>query len=321
MDNLDSSTVLVIGGNGFLGRHLLEELSHGGAELHAVSRGAVVDTARVQWWQGSASDIDWLRQLLKRLRPAVIYQFASASLGGQDAKMVLPTFEDDLRTTVNTLVAAHERGAGRVLITRSLDEPSPSQPAKAPSSPYAAAKAATGLYGRMFQQLYGLPVVMLRPFMTYGPGQKLHKVVPYAISSMLRGEAPRLSSGKRAVDWVYVQDVVSALVAAATRQEAIGKEIDVGSGELTSVFDVVREIQRLIPGAPEPSFGSVADRLNEEVRVADLRTAETSLGWRPTTPLRAGLSQTIEWYRARLDQPGAIGCTNEMASPETPRAH
>jgi UDP-glucose 4-epimerase len=317
MDNLDRSTVLVIGGKGFLGRHLLEQLSQGSAELHAVSRGVVGDTGRIRWWQGSASDINWLRQLIKRLRPAVIYQLASASLGGQDVRMVLPAFENDLRTTVNTLVAAQECGAGRVIITRSLDEPSPDQPVKAPPSPYAAAKAASGLYGRMFQELYSLPVVMLRPFMTYGPGQNFNKVVQYTIYSMLRGKAPRLSSGKRGVDWVYVQDVISAFVTAATSQEAIGKEIDVGSGTLTSVFDVVREIHRLIPGAPEPSFGSVADRVNEEVRVADLRTAETSLGWRPITSLQEGLLQTIDWYRAKLEQPDAIGFSSEMASPGT----
>jgi UDP-glucose 4-epimerase len=239
---------------------------------------------------------------MARLKPDIIFQLASASLGGQDPQLVLPAFENDLRTTVNALVAAQECGVGRVIITRSLDEPLQGEGTTAPPSPYGAAKAASGLYGRMFHELYGLPVVMLRPFMTYGPGQKVHKVIPYTILSMLRGVSPRLSSGERGVDWVYVHDVISAFVAAATRPEAVGKEIDLGTGTLVSVRDVVEEIGRLIPGAPQPSFASRSDRVNEVVRLADLKTAETSLGWRPTTLLREGLAQTIDWYRKRLDQ-------------------
>ena len=77
-----------------------------------------------------------------------------------------------------------------------------------PSSPYAAAKAASGLYGLLFQHLYSVPVVMLRPFMTYGPGQKAHKVIPFTIQSMLKGKSPTLSSGTRPMDWIYVSDVI-----------------------------------------------------------------------------------------------------------------
>jgi UDP-glucose 4-epimerase len=301
MGDLGGLNVLVIGGNGFLGRPLLACLEKAGACIQAVSRSLPSETGKVRWWHGSAADMQWLRELITRLKPDVIYQLASASLGGQDPGLVLPAFEDDLRTTVNTLVAAQECGASRVIFTRSLDEPPPAKNAKAPASPYAAAKAASGLYGRMFHELYGLPVVMLRPFMTYGPGQKAYKVIPYTILSMLRGESPRLSSGKRGVDWVYVDDVVSAFIAAATRAEAVGKEIDLGTGRLHSVHHVVEEIRKLIPGAPEPSFGSRPDRVHEENRAADLKTAESSLRWRSTTPLTEGLSLTIDWYRRNLD--------------------
>jgi nucleoside-diphosphate-sugar epimerase len=186
-------------------------------------------------------------------------------------------------------------------MTRSLDEPILGGESASPPSPYAAAKTASGLYGRMFHQLYGLPVVMLRPFMTYGPGQKDYKVVPYTIQSMLKGKAPALSSGARGVDWVYVDDVIEAFLAAATSSEAPGMEIDLGSGVLIPIRAVIEEIRRIIPGAPAAKFGSVPDRIDEQVRAADLHNAQIALAWKATTPLSAGLAKTVEWYRQRLE--------------------
>ncbi len=85
-----------------------------------------------------------------------------------------------------------------------------------PGSPYAAAKTAVASYGRMFHALYGLPIVHLRVFMVYGPGpQDITKLVPYVTGCLLRGEPPRLSSGTREIDWIYIDDVVEAFVAAA----------------------------------------------------------------------------------------------------------
>jgi UDP-glucose 4-epimerase len=300
MATLAGVNVLVIGANGFLGKHLLARLYRENAKIHAVSRSSQPSDSRITWWTGSAAGSVWIRELVARIKPDIIYQLASASLGGQDLRFVLPTFESDLQTTVNTLAAACEVGCSRLIMTGSLEEPMPSCKPKAPGSPYAAAKAAALLYGRMFQQLYSVPVVILRPFMTYGPGQKEHKIIPYTIKSMLRGESPELASGTRLVDWVYVGDVIESFIAAATAPDAVGKDIDVGSGLLTSIREVVEQIQCLIPSAPNPRFGALHDRANEQVRVADLTGAEQILGWRPSTSLSQGLSSTITWYRENV---------------------
>ena len=83
----------------------------------------------------------------------------------------------------------------------------------------------------MFHALYGLPVINLRTFMTYGPGQRDgSKLIPYVATALLRGESPRLSSGTREVDWIYVGDVVDAYLAAAVADGVEGTSIDIGSG-------------------------------------------------------------------------------------------
>jgi nucleoside-diphosphate-sugar epimerase len=133
--------------------------------------------------------------------------------------------------------------------------------------------------------------------MTYGPGQKEHKIIPHTIKSMLRGESPALSSGRRLVDWIYVDDVIDGFMKAGIAPEAVGMDIDIGSGSLTSIRAVVEEIHHLIPGAPKPGFGSLQDRAKEQVRVADLTLARQVLDWTPKTSLSDGLRQTVEWYK------------------------
>jgi nucleoside-diphosphate-sugar epimerase len=205
---------------------------------------------------------------------------------------------DNLVTSVNLLTAAAESGGPRVVLAGSMEEPDRDDPA--PSSPYAAAKAATSGYARLFDSLYGLPVVNLRVFMVYGPGQRDGtKLVPYVINSLLRGEAPELSSGRREVDWIYVDDVVAAFLAAADAEKAPGTTLDVGSGELVSIRSLVEQIVPLVGGDARPAFGALPDRPGERPRRADVAQSRETIGWEPSTPLAVGLVRTVEWFRTR----------------------
>lgn len=304
--DFSGTLVLVAGGRGFLGRHLLAKLSYSGATLHAISRREPVECSCVQWWQGDVRNLEWLRHLVSRIKPDVLYQLTSASQGGKEPGFVAETFENDLRTTVNLLSTAREVGCNRIIITGSLEEPCGPGYMLTPSSPYAASKAASVLYGKMFHQLYGVPVVILRPFMTYGPGQKDYKLIPYIINCLLRNKAPSVSSGNRPVDWVYVDDVIEAFVAAARTPEAIGQEIDLGSGVLVTIREVVDQIRRLVPGSPGPEFRAMSDRINEQVRTAETATARRVLAWSSSTSLPSGLSRTIDWYRKLLSDAAKV---------------
>jgi UDP-glucose 4-epimerase len=298
--DLSGLNVLVTGANGFLGRHLVDRLNQYKVKVHAVSRSIPPSADGVRWVQGDLTDGDWLQELVTDIKPDVIYQLASASQGGQDSRFVLPTFENDLRSTVNVLLAAKTCGCSRVILVASLEEPVRDSRLITIPSPYAAAKASCTYYGLMFHQLYGVPVILLRPFMTYGPGQKVHKLIPYSILSLLNGQPPRISSGLRLVDWVYVEDVITAFVSAALRPEAVGTLIDLGSGCLVPVREVVNEIHRLIPRSPAPLLGVLPERMMETVRRAETESAIRILDWKATTPLSDGLSQTIEWYRGQV---------------------
>ncbi len=145
--------------------------------------------------------------------------------------MILPTFHSNLASTVNLLTMAAETGCRRVVLTGSLAEPDPKNGELFPSAPYAAAKWASSGYARMFHALYQFPVVIARVFMVYGPAQQdLTKLIPYVTLSLLRGETPKITSGDRLVDWVYVSDVVEGFVALGQAPGIDGETLDLGSG-------------------------------------------------------------------------------------------
>jgi nucleoside-diphosphate-sugar epimerase len=119
--------------------------------------------------------------------------------------------------------------------------------------------------------------------------------------ALLDGRAPGLSSGTRAVDWIFVEDVIEGLLRIAVRDGIIGRVIDLGTGELSTVADVVRKLYRLAGRADEPTFGALGDRALEQVRRADVAATERVLGWRPSVDLDEGLRRTFEWFNQRRD--------------------
>jgi len=299
--NLARERALVTGARGFIGSTLVERLKTTGLELHALSRTHDPgEEEGVCWWRGDLADGDAVQKIFTSVRPDVVFNLGGETRAARDLELVGPTFEANLAGTVNVLRASAEVECKRVVLIGSLEEPDPDADA-IPSSPYAASKWAGAIYGRMFHRLYGLSVVCLRMFMVYGPGQRdVRKLVPYTILALLRERAPEVSSGNRQVDWVYVDDVADAFLAAASAEGVDGEAIDIGSGELHSVREIVERLTHLVAPEISPLFGAVEDRPFEQVRVADIGTTATRLGWRPATALDDGLSKTVDWYEKRL---------------------
>lgn len=292
--------VLVTGASGFIGTHLCQRLHELGAEVHAVSRSQHEgDSDRLRWWQGDPAETDWVLRTVSAILPGLIFHLASRVEGSRDAAVVLPMFRGNLMSTVNLLTAARELGC-RVVLAGSMEEPVAGDLQDIPCSPYAAAKWASSGYARMFHALYQLPVITLRVFMVYGPGQQdLLKLVPYVTLSLLRGEPPRLNSGQRPVDWIYVGDVVEAFLAAGLVAAPSGT-FDIGSGELVTVRGVVERLVQLVNPGIQPLFGALPDRPMEQVRVADISRSKELMDWHPATSLQSGLEKTVEWYAGQL---------------------
>jgi nucleoside-diphosphate-sugar epimerase len=294
--------VLVTGARGFIGHHLVRRLASGGAQVHAISRRGPAETGDVTWWQLDLHDPNATERLVRSVRPDVVFHLASTVTGARDLDVVLPTIRNNLVSTVNLLTAAAAATPRpRVVLAGSVEEPRTDDLIATPSSPYAAAKWACSTYARMFQKLWDLPIIILRIAMVYGPGQRdLTKLVPYVIGSLYRQRAPQLTDGTRHIDWIYVDDVVEAFLAAACSEQAAGHAIDIGWGTSISIRETVHLLAGLVGSSVQPEFGALAQRQQDTSRISDPAAAKELLGWSASTQLLDGLTTTVRWYHDHL---------------------
>lgn len=174
-----------------------------------------------------------------------------------------------------------------------------------PQSPYAASKVGGDKLAESFYRSYGLPVVILRPFNTYGPRQSPRAVIPTIVIQALRGRSIRLGSLDPRRDLTFVKDTARGFLAAASAPKIEGRTIQIGSQQEHSVADLVALVEKILskelrviqdPGRRRPESSEV-ERL-----FASNENAGILLNWRPKVALKNGLEQTVRWFRKHADQ-------------------
>jgi dTDP-glucose 4,6-dehydratase len=172
-------------------------------------------------------------------------------------------------------------------------------------SPYSASKIGADKIAESFHLSFGLPVVTVRPFNTFGPRQSARAVIPTIITQALNGSEIRLGNLEPTRDLNFVADTVEGFIKAAETPKAIGETINLGSGREISIRDLAALILKLmnrdIPiaheGARVRPENSEVDRL-----CADSRKGQSILGWTPKYSLEDGLAATIEWIRENSER-------------------
>ena len=218
--------------------------------------------------------------------------------------------------TLNILQSALDNDVGLVVHTSTsevygtaryvpIDEGHPLQG----QSPYSASKIAADKMAEAFHLSFGLPVVTIRPFNTYGPRQSARAVIPTIITQALTKPEIKLGSLHPTRDLNFVKDTVEAFVKAAECPEAVGKVINVGSGKEISIGDLARTTLDLIgKDMPIKSDDRRVRPNDSEVErlCADNIKAQEILKWHPKYTLKQGLQETIDWIEKNLDhfQPG-----------------
>lgn len=304
---------LVTGAGGFIGSHVVARLVAKGNEVHAVTRSGGVRGRGCRWWQLDLGDVAATEGVVAAVEPDVVIHLASRATGDRMMEAVAPMVRDNLLSAVNVMSAALASvPRARVVLAGSVEEPRSVVPGRGAVSPYAAAKAAGTTYATLFRDLWQLPVTVLRLAMVYGPGDPNHRrLLPHVARSLVDGAAPQLGSGRRAIDWVYIDDVVDAFVAASTSRQAIGAVIDIGSGVPVTIKDTVERALDIAGSDISPDFGAVPDRAQERAHIADTGRARELLGWEPRVPLDEGLRRTIAHYRHPAVASGAsIQCSS-----------
>ena len=301
--------VLVTGAGGFIGSNLVRCLLEEGARVHAVARpGGDLDRLRpllprLHLHRVDVRDAGGLHDAAQAARPDVCFHLAAAGVLRRNARPDELAEVNAGGTSALLAALAPLRWSRFVHVGGSSeygphDRPLCESDEPTPATPYGASKAAATRVARRFAREHARPVVVLRPFSVYGPGEAASRLVPRAIAAAFdRTELPLTAPGYRR-DLVHVDDVVEACLLAATRPIAPGDVINLGTGAQWTNEETVAAVAHACgrPIATRPG-AYPAHASDTACWVADTAKAERLLGWRARLPLLEGLRRTVAWWR------------------------
>jgi UDP-glucose 4-epimerase len=305
--------VLVTGGAGFIGSHVVQRLVRDGCGVRVLddfSTGRLENLeearSRIEFQQGSITNVPDLARAVSGIE-AIVHLAALPSVQ-RSVEEPLASHEVCATGTLNVLLAARQAGVRRVVYAASSSAygdivgavRSESEPVS-PLSPYAAAKLSGEHYCRSFTAVYALQTVRLRFFNIFGPRQDAKSpysgVIALFIAAMLAGRAPRIDGdGKQSRDFTYIDNAVDAVIKALHAGPANGNVYNIGIGQSSSVLDLVRELNKILGTSIEPTFGPPRPG---DVRhsQANITLARRDLGYEPTVSFAEGLARTVAFQR------------------------
>lgn len=313
--NWKNKKVLVTGAGGFIGSHLTERLVELGANVRAFVHYNALGTwgwldqspakNKAEVVAGDICDRDSVRRAVEGRE--IVFHLAALIAIPYSYHAPASYVRTNIEGTLNVLQAARDAKVRRIIHTSTsevygtarsvpITETHPLQG----QSPYSASKIGADKIVEAFHLSFGLPVVTVRPFNTFGPRQSARAIIPTIITQLLAGKRVKLGNVTPTRDLNYVANTAEGFVLAASTPAAAGRTINIGSGREISILELAQMIARLMkkqlkietenqrvrPG------GSEVERL-----LADNRLARELLGWNPRVDLEDGLRRTIEWMR------------------------
>jgi len=311
--------VFVTGAAGFIGSHLVERLADLGAEVTALVRYnsrndigflrelTTAQRERVQIVFGDVRDLDSMRRSIGDNQ--IVLHLASIISIPYSYVRPVEVMETNVNGTLNALLSAHEKQVIRFVQTSSsevygsavvapIEESHPRQP----QSVYSAAKISADALALSFYYSYQMPVSVCRPFNTFGPRQSDRAVIPAIIAQLQSRKELKLGNVWPTRDFTYVSDTVEGMLRVAACDEAVGKEVQLGTGQEISIGDLAQGIGKLMDVAVTIEADDIRVRpsSSEVARLVSSNALARSLtGWMPEVSLDEGLKRTIDWVRDR----------------------
>ena len=314
--------VLVTGAGGFIGSHLTEALVRAGASVRAFVR--YTSRGDHGWLESSEPEIIREVEIFRgdlanpeAVADAVTGRETILHLG---ALIPIPYSYRHPREfvtanvvgTLNVLEAARREEIERIVHTSTsevygtaqaipIDEQHPLHP----QSPYAATKVAADQLALSYQRSFGTPVVIARPFNTFGPRQSARAVIPTIVTQALTRDTIELGATDPTRDFLYVGDTVGGIMRCAEVEGIEAEVINLGTGVEVSIGEIVQRVLQLVgrelPVVLDEQRVRPPDSEVERL-VADTGKAKTLLAWEPAVDLEAGLKATIDWVEHSLDR-------------------
>lgn len=309
--------VLVTGARGFVGRHLVRHLGLHGASVTRLVRLAPGTGAELQTTTpmissvvgASATDLPALAELIKNRKISTVFHLAAVNVNRGAGVSPYTLFETNIRGTYTLLEACRAAASMPRVVVLSSREAEHCFDLRRVGSlhPYAASKASAELIAGSFADTFGLKVVALRMGNIYGGGDlNWNRLIPSTIRAFLRGQRAVINDSLYAQrDYIHVDDVVGACLAAATHADGLqlpDRLIRISTGLLTSTTEIVQKLASAT-GRPDLALATLGEVAPKPLisRPMVLNQAQPT-GWQSTVSLEHGLSKTVAWYRRYLSR-------------------
>lgn len=317
MPERGSARALVVGAGGFIGARLVRSLLARGRDVTGVVRPGssshrLDDVAgQVELVSADISEPGAIERVVARARPDVVVNLAMPHGHPRTEHARFAHLETSVLGTARLVEALAKLGSGRLVqVGSSLEYGLRSAPLSeddrlAPGTPRGGAKAAATIVGLAWARALDVPACVLRPFSVYGPGEDERRFVPSALRAALEGAELPLTEPGLAHDFVYVDDVVAAIVLALDAPDALnGRIVNVATGRQVTNEELVAVVEHVVGRTIRTRSGAYASSPHDSPTwVADVTLARELLGWQAHTTLDEGLRLTAEWMRPATPVP------------------
>ncbi len=316
--------ILVTGGGGFIGSHLVERLTLQGHQVRVLDNFSTGRRSNLEPLLDEIELVEGDMQSYERASNAVrdceiVFHVAALPSVPRSVQDPLTSHASNVTALLNVMLASRDAGVRRVVYTSSSsvygannELPKREDLTPLPISPYAVSKLAGEGYCRAFGEVYGLETVAIRLFNVFGsrqdPRSQYAAVIPNFITALLAGRAPIIfGDGEQSRDFTFVQNVIDAKLLAIDAKGVAGKVYNVACGASVTLNELVGELRELIGVEIEP-IHAVARVGDIKHSLADISRARADLGYEPAVQLAEGLRSTVEHFREQAARQGdAIG--------------
>lgn len=305
---LRSGQILILGGSGFLGARIVRRLVAAGIRPHLMLRPEsrtwrlrdLLPRCRVHI--GDLTDLASLRRVFDAVRPGVVIHTAGhGSHAGENVREAL--FAGNLLATHNLLLTLEAHPLCRLIYSSTSlsqgkrEEPLTESIPPDPITYYAAVKTAATILVQQAARHEGRPIVILRPFAIYGPGEPGGRLIPTAIRAALQGRELAMTPPGYVRDPVFVDDVADAYLRAAAAERLPDQTINIAGGRQVSNEAIVAQIEKASGRTITKRVGAYPPRATDTSHwCADIGPARTWLHWSPSHTLEQGIAQTLIWF-------------------------
>lgn len=306
---MKGETVLVTGGGGFIGVHLVQRLLMLGANVRVIHRASDVPwrledkMKQIQIYRVDICDAEKVYRCIQDIRPNFIFHLAAYGVNSQDCNED-KAIQTNVRGIANIIHAAADTGCKRIINIGTCAEYGNYSEAVTedlclkPVNIYGSSKAAGALIAHQMANVKNIDIITLRLFGVFGEYEERHKIFCHTILTLLEEKDLQLTSCTQYRDYCYVGDIINAILLAANCLEIKNEIFNVGRGKLYPLRHYIEIIHRLMKSKKKLLFGALDHRQTELwAPKPDITKIQNILGWSPQSDLENSIKKTIRWYK------------------------